>query len=155
MDCYVPKKKGKLHFTTLNYALDYTLHPKLSDSTFCTLNYHTLHPGVIFAVIFNRILLHVTSTCFLLRWNKIKRLKHLSLKSIKTKLKNFHISLYLTWCHPLPHPPSLVERNVTSLKAWESTDVILWLIFFLFFLSFSPLNEFTDECRLKIRLHNY
>ena len=111
---------GKLHFTTLNYALNYTLHHKLSNCTFCTINYHTyhtLHPDVIFAVIFNRILLHVTSTCFLLRWNKIKRVKQLSLKSIKTKLKNFHISLCLTWCHPLPHPPSLVKRNATSLKA--------------------------------------
>ena len=99
------KIKGKLHFTTLNYALDYTLHPKLSDCTLCTLNYHTyhtLHFGVIFAVIFNRILLHVTSTCFLLRWNKVKRLKYPSLKSIKTKLKNFHISLCLMCCHPLP-----------------------------------------------------
>ena len=99
------KNLGKLHFTTLNYALDYTLHHKLSDCTLCILNYHsyhTLYPGVIFAVIFNRILLHVTSTCFLLRWNKVKRLKHPSLKSIKTKLKNFHISLYLTCCHPLP-----------------------------------------------------
>ena len=60
----------KLHFTTLNYPLDYTLHPKLSNCTLYTLNYHTyqaLHPGVIFTVIFNRILLHVTSTCFLLR----------------------------------------------------------------------------------------
>ena len=60
----------KLHFTTLNYTLNYTLHPKLLDCTLCTLNYytyHTLHPGVIFAVIFNKILLHVTSTCFLLR----------------------------------------------------------------------------------------
>ena len=151
------KTQGKLHFITLNYTLDYTLHPKLSDCTLCTLNYHTyhtLHAGVIFVVIFNGILLHVTSTCFLFRWNKIKRLKHLSLKSIKTKLKNFHISLCLTWCHPLPHPPSLVKRNVTSLKAWESTNVILWLIFFFSFYH-SPLNEFTDESRLKIRLHNY
>ena len=95
---------GKLHFTTLNYPLDYTLHPKLSDCTLCTLNYHTyhaLHPGVIFTVIFNRILLRVTSTCFLLRWNKFKRLKHPSSKLIKTKLKFFYISLYLTWGHPL------------------------------------------------------
>ena len=72
-------KMGKLHFTTLNYALYYTLHPKLSDSTLCTLNYHTyfaLHRGVIFAVTFNRIMLHVISTCFLLRWNKVERLKY-------------------------------------------------------------------------------
>ena len=61
MDCYVPKKKGKLYFTTLNYALDYTLHPKLSDSTFCTLNYHTyhtLHPGVI-------LLLYLTESYYM------------------------------------------------------------------------------------------
>ena len=91
---YIYFLKGKLHFTTLNYALDYTLHLKLSDYTLCTLNYHTyhtLHFGVIFAVIFNRILLHVTSTCFLLRWNKVKRLKHPSPKSIKTK-PNFFTS---------------------------------------------------------------
>ena len=51
--------KGKLHFTTLNYPLDYTLHPKLSDCTLCTLNYHTyhaLHPDVIF-------LLYLTESC--------------------------------------------------------------------------------------------
>ena len=78
----------KLYFTTLNYALDYTLHPILSKCTLYTMNYHiyhTLHPGVIFAVIFNRILLHVTSIWFLLRWNKVKRLKHPSSKSIRTK----------------------------------------------------------------------
>ena len=99
----MPKNKEKLHFNTLNYALDYTLHHKLSDCTLCTLNYHTyhaLHPGVIFVVIFNRILLHVTSTCFLLRWNKVKRLKQLSSKQ---NPNFFHISLYLTWlwnrCH--------------------------------------------------------
>ena len=95
---------GKLHFITLNYPLDYILHPKLSNCTFCTINYHSyhaLHSSVIFTVIFNRILLHVTSTCFLLRWNKIKRLKHPSSKLIKTKPKFFHISLYLTWGHPL------------------------------------------------------
>ena len=39
---------GKLHFTTLNYALNYTLHP-----------------NVTFTVIFDGILLHVRSTCFL------------------------------------------------------------------------------------------
>ena len=92
------KKKRKLHFTTLNYALDYTLHPKLSDCTLCTLNYYTyhiLHPNVIVAVIFNKILLHVISTCFLLRWNKVKILKYPSSKSIKTKPKIFPISLFL------------------------------------------------------------
>ena len=96
----------KLHFITLNYPLDYTLHSRLSDCTLYTLNYHTyhaLHPDVIFTVIFNKILLHVTSTCFLLRWNKVKRLKHPPSKLIKTNL-NFITSpsnLYLTWGHPL------------------------------------------------------
>ena len=86
----------KLHFTILNYTLNYTLHHKLSDCTLCTLNYntyHALHPSVIFAVIFNRILLHVTSTYFLLRWNKVRRLKHPSLNSIKTKPNFFLICL--------------------------------------------------------------
>ena len=85
----------KLHFTILNYALDYTLHPKLSDCTVCTLKYHiyhTLHPCVIFAVIFNKILLHVTNTCFLLRWNKVKRLKHHYLIPIKKKNPKFSTS---------------------------------------------------------------
>ena len=95
--CSKNKNLGKLHITTLNYALDYTLHPKLSDCTLCTLNYHTyhvLHSDVIFAVIFNIILLHVTSTCFLLKWNKVKRLKQPSSNSIKTKPKFFpHLPL--------------------------------------------------------------
>ena len=85
----------KLYLTTLNYALDYTLHHKLLNCTLCTLNYHTLHSSAIFAIIFNRILLHVTSTCFFLRWNKVKRLKHPSSKLILKKSKIFHISLCL------------------------------------------------------------
>ena len=83
------RKFTKLHFTTLNYALYYVLHPKLSDYTLCTLNYHTyhaLHLGVIFAIIFNRTLLRVSSTCFLLRWNKVKRLKHPSSNQLKQNL---------------------------------------------------------------------
>ena len=86
---------GKLHFTILNYASDYTLHPKLFERTLCTLNYHTyytLQPGVTFTVIFNGILLHMTSTCILLRWNKLKRLKHPFSKSIKTKANFFSTS---------------------------------------------------------------
>ena len=51
----------KLYHTTLNYALDYTLHHKLFDCTLCTINYHTyhaLHPDVIFAVI-------LTESCYM------------------------------------------------------------------------------------------
>ena len=86
----------KLYHTTLNYALDYTLHHKLLNCTLCTINYHTyhtLHSSAIFAIIFNRVLLYVTSTCFFLKWNKVKRLKHLSSKLILKKPKIFHISL--------------------------------------------------------------
>ena len=79
-------------FTILNYAPDYTLHHKLFERTLCILNYHTLHLDVIFAIMFNEILLHVTSTCFLFMRNKLKRLKHPSSKSIKTKA-NFSTSL--------------------------------------------------------------
>ena len=40
----------KLHFTTLDYTPNYTLHPKLFGCTFCTLIYHicyTLHQMLI------------------------------------------------------------------------------------------------------------
>ena len=63
--CYYNKIKGKLHFTTLNYTSDYTLHPKFFECTFCTLNYgicYTLHPKVKFYVILDAKLNHVTST---------------------------------------------------------------------------------------------
>ena len=92
--------KGKLYFTTLNYALCYTLHPKLFERTLCTINYHTnhtLHPGITFAVIFNGMLLRMTSTCILLRWNKFKKPKHPSSKSIKAELNFFHISLQVSY----------------------------------------------------------
>ena len=45
--------KGKLHFTTLNYTLDYTLHFKLFECTFYILNYdicYTLHSIVSFTI---------------------------------------------------------------------------------------------------------
>ena len=45
---------GKLHFTTINYTPDYTLHSKLFKCTFYTINYHTLHPTVTFTVKLNR-----------------------------------------------------------------------------------------------------
>ena len=44
---------GELHFTILNYTLNYTFHHKLFKRTFCTLNYnicYTLHPDIKFAV---------------------------------------------------------------------------------------------------------
>ena len=66
-----PDVLGKLHFSILNYTLYYILHHKLSYYTLCTLNYHTLNLNVIFTVIFNKVLLHVTNTYFLLRWNKV------------------------------------------------------------------------------------
>ena len=81
-------KKGKLHFTTLNYTLDYTLHTKLFECSICTLNYdtcYTLHPDISFTVILDRTFMHMTHTCIFLRWNKVKRQKHYSSQSIKTK----------------------------------------------------------------------
>ena len=120
-----------MHFITLNYALDYILHPKLSDCTFCMLNYHIYHilyPSVIFAVIFNRILLHVTILCFLLWWNKVKRLKHPCSKSIKTKPKIFHISLCLAWCHPLPQiPRSFICTLSLQKKNTKISEFLLYL----------------------------
>ena len=98
---------GKLHFTTLNYTLSYTLHPKLFEHTLCILNYHTnhtLHPDVTFAVMFNGMLLHMTNTCIFLRRNKLKRPKYSSSKTIKTKPNFFHISL------PISHACSLFPK---------------------------------------------
>ena len=100
----LPRRKkrgggGNLHFTILNYAPNYTLQPKLTECTFCTLNYYTYHIlylDITFAIIFDKILLYVTNTCFLLGWNKLKSLKHHSSKSIKTKT-NFFCA-----CVPLP-----------------------------------------------------
>ena len=117
------KLKKKLYFTTLNYAPNYTLHPKLSECILYTLNYytyHTLHPGVTFPVMFDRILLHVLGTYFLLMWNKRKRLKHPTSKSIKTKAIFFQIS-YLACLSPnldssqnlRSHPPNspIIQRE--------------------------------------------
>ena len=47
----------KLYISILNYTIDYTLHPKLFESMFCTLNYdlcYTLHPNIKFALNFDR-----------------------------------------------------------------------------------------------------
>ena len=100
----------KLHFTTLNYAPDYTLHHKLFKCILYTINYHTLHPSVTLAVTFDGILLHMTSMCFFLRRNKLKRRKHSSLKSIKKNLI-LSTSLYLV-CIPLPN--SYSSQNLSS-----------------------------------------
>ena len=110
---------GKLYFITLNYVPDYTLYSKLSECTLCTLNYytyHTLHPDVTFAVMFNIILLHVTSTCFLLRWNKFKRLKHPSSKSIKTKANFFYVSFSLLACIPKSIKTKFHEDIMLNLR---------------------------------------
>ena len=93
------RNKGKLHFTILNYALCYTLYLKLFERTLYTLNYHTnhtLHPAVTFAVTFNGMLLHMTRTYILFRWNKLKKPKHPSSKSIKIEPNFFHISLLVS-----------------------------------------------------------
>ena len=90
------KNKGKLHFTTLNYAPSYALYPKLFERTLYTLNYHiyhTLHPDVTSTIMFNGMLLHMTSTCILFKWNKLKRLKH---TSSKNKTQFFFTSLLIS-----------------------------------------------------------
>ena len=52
----------KITLYILNYTLDYTLHPKIFEHTFCILKYHTLHLDITFVVIFNGMLLHMIST---------------------------------------------------------------------------------------------
>ena len=100
------KKKEKETQHTLNYAPSYTLYHKLFECTLCILNYYTyntLHLGVTFVIIFNRMLLHMTSKCNMLKCNKLKRPKHPTSKSIKTKPNFFsHLSPPLLCVQPHP-----------------------------------------------------
>ena len=119
---------GKLHFTTLNYTLDYTLHHKLFECTICTINYDTyyiLYSNVSFTIILDETFMHMTCTCILLRWNKVKRQKYSSSQSIKTKtsfLLFFQLSLTLTGTAVLPYVTlknffqlcSLISRTLRS-----------------------------------------
>ena len=73
------------------------MNSKLSDCTLCTINYyiyHTLHSGVIFTVIFNRILLHVRSTCFLASTLKNATLSYFIIS--KSYFINYTIPFYNT-----------------------------------------------------------
>ena len=74
---YIPTNTGTI-LTILIWM--HILHHKLSHFA----------PQCYF--IFNKILLHVISIRFFLKWNKLKRPKHPSSKSIKTK-PNFFTSL--------------------------------------------------------------
>ena len=61
---------GKLHFITLNYILNYILHPKLFKCTVCTINYdhyYTLHHNVSFTVKLDGNMMHVTYMCIFLK----------------------------------------------------------------------------------------
>ena len=119
-------KKRELHFTTLNYASDYTLHPKLFERTLCTPNYHpyhTLHPGVTFTLIFNGILLHMTNTCILFRWNKLKRMKHPFSKSIKTKAHFFPHLPPCLMCMPASSPNSDLVNPLSQIGDGSDNDV--------------------------------
>ena len=74
---YILKNGRKLHFTTLNYISDYTLHSKLFECTFCTINYdhcHILHPDVKFSVNFDEKV-----------WHYVKRSNCSSSQSLKNK----------------------------------------------------------------------
>ena len=76
---------GKLHFTTLNYASDYTLHPKLFECTVCTLNYdlcYILHPDISFTVKLDGNMKHV----YCLSRTNIKDQKTHLPNQLKTKL---------------------------------------------------------------------
>ena len=53
-------------------------YPKLFKCTVCTLNYdlcYTLYPGISFTVKLVKNMKHVTCTCVLLKWHKLKRPK--------------------------------------------------------------------------------
>ena len=101
---------GKLHFTTLTYAPDYTLHSKLFKCTICAVNFdycYTLHLDVNFIIKLDENIKHVICTCILLKWHKLKRPKPPSSQSIKN---NFFFSLSCV-STPLPKPKSFATLN--------------------------------------------
>ena len=118
--------------------------------TLCTLNYHNLHPGVTFVVMFDGISLHMTCMCFLLRWNKLKKLKHTSSKSIKTKANFIYISLsrvrpspkFIFFSKPQfpPNPPHPLSYPSLCLT-WVGQSII----FFEQCRCHNPLNFFPSS----------
>ena len=113
---YIFFLKGKLHFTTLNYASDYTLHHKLFECTVYTLNYdhcYTLHPNISFTVKFDTIIKRVTCTCVLLKWHKLKRPKT---PHLLNQVNFFPISLMRTSPSPqIKNPCSHKSLNQNHL----------------------------------------
>ena len=111
------KFKGKLHFTTLNYTPDYTLHHKLFEWTFCSLNYdicYTSHPNIKFRVTMDGMLNHMTPTWLLLKCHQVKRPK-CPLPSPKTQktLHGFSVSVL----------PSHSRFGVLGLSMNRSTQI--------------------------------
>ena len=111
------KKKGKLHFTTLNYTPDCILHPKFFEWTFCSLNYdicYTFHPNIKFRVTMDGMLNHMTPTWLLLKCHQVKRPK-CPLPSPKTQktLHRFLVSIL----------PSHTRFGVLGLSMYRSTQI--------------------------------
>ena len=110
-------RKLILHFTTLNYTLNYTLHLKLSEWTFCTINYnicYTSHPNIKFRVTIDRMLNHMTPMWLLLKCHQVKRPK-CPLPSPKTQktLHGFSVSVL----------PSHSRFGVLGLSMNRSTQI--------------------------------
>ena len=110
--------KGKLHFTTLNYALDYTLHHKLSHlSQFAPRCYFSCY-------VWQNSTAH-DKHMFFIRCNNLKILKHPSSKSIKKK------TIFSTlWCACLS-PNLYSSRNLRSHPPHPSSKIKLKFFFFL------------------------
>ena len=127
---------GKLHFTTLDYTLNYILHPKLFECTFCTLNYYicyTLHPDFNFTV----MLEHMTCTCVSLKRYKVKRPKTPLSNYLKTKTYFFifypSLSLSLSLspikiCEILNPQNKIINGTTTTPPLLPHYDIfIIWL----------------------------
>jgi len=112
---------GKLYSITLNYALNYTLHPKLSECTLCS-----LHPK----------LSHFTLKCYLCYYvwlNFTPYDKHMllatNLKKLNTLLQNqlkqnlFFFSPYFSVSHVCLSPKSNYSQNLRPItkseKKWK------------------------------------
>ena len=111
---------GKLHFTTLNYASDYTLHPKLFECTVCTLNYdlcYILHPDISFTVKLDGNMKHV----YCLSRTNIKDQKTHLPNQLKTKL--FFSSLSLMRINSSPQIKIPTTLNPQSKIIFGTTIV--------------------------------
>ena len=113
------KISEKLHFTTINYAPDYTFHSKLFKCTVCTQNYnhyYTLHPNASLTVKLDRNMKYATCTYISLKWHKLERPK----SSLPNSFKNsfFFNSHSRATYHPFGTTIVLIDFFFSPFFIW-------------------------------------